>query len=516
MPRASVVTIVLMLRHRPIDSALMSLALASLLSACSLIDFRSAPSEPPVKQDGTAVERPESVVPGLAEDASELADITDAMPVADTWESLASEFTWTVPDNASVSKAIRVFTERPENFQRASRRAEPYLWHIAQQLKTRSLPAELALLPLIESGFRAHVVSPVGAAGLWQFMPATGRRYGLEQTVWYDDRRDILSATRAALDYLTDLHANFDGDWLLALAAYNCGPSRVRRAMQQHQSRDFWTISSELPSETRQYVPKILAAISIVSDPRGRGVTLHSIINTRWFEEIDLGKPIDLTRLIKDTGWSEISFSRLNPGFLRTYTDPDGPFRVLVPAHLRAEIAESIDQVPDQSRVTARMHNVSAGETLSSIAQQYGTTIASLKSANEIDGTLIKISQELLVLGPFAKQIADYETSPSHHTVAKGESLWSIASRYGLSHGRLAARNKLPLGVVLQPGQRLIIDHKTNNSTYNVVSGDSLWAIARKFNVTVRDLRRWNNLHTHETLQPGQSLIVIKPAADSV
>jgi membrane-bound lytic murein transglycosylase D len=516
MSSSSVVTILAMLSHRTIDHALSALALAIFLSGCALLDFRTINKPPSNERARPMVALPQTVEAEPPKLDEERDNVVRHAPATDTWVRLAKTFMLPASDHTSISKAIESFAARPKHFQRASRRAEPYLWYLAEQLNARALPAELALLPLIESGYRAHAISPAGAAGLWQFMPATGRRYGLTETPWYDERRDIIASTRAALEYLADLQANFAGDWLLALAAYNCGPAKVRRAMQAHDSSDFWTISADLPAETQHFVPKILAAIAIVRDPAASAINLHPIDNAPWFEEIDLGAPIDLISLVQDTGWSEISFARLNPGYLRSFTHPNGPFRVLVPIQLSEGVTNFIEQIPAQSRLAARIHVVVAGETLSAIARRYDSSVRALQTTNKINGTNIGIGRELLV--PYAaEEIHSVTDSRSNqHTVVQGESLWSIARQYGLSHGALAAQNNLPLSVVLQPGQRLLVQTtRLTEQTYYVVLGDSLWTIARKFNVTVAQLRKWNKLPPRKSLQPGQSLIITNPSMNN-
>jgi len=437
----------------------------------------------------------------------------------DTWARLASEFSWPHYPNKAVRAEIQILAERPASLEHASRRAEPFLWFITDTLAERGLPAELALVPVVESGYRSRARSPHGAAGLWQFMPATGRRFHLRQTPWYDARRDVVLSTHAALDYLEQLHDRFQGDWLLAVAAYNCGPATVQRAIEKNQSYDFWTIARDLPPETRRHVPRLLATIEIVSNPSLHGIALHPVPNVPLFAEIDLGGPLDLEFAMSIEGWSEAGFKQLNPAFKRGYTDPDGPFKILAPLALNASITAAIDAIPDDQRMPVRAHVVQAGDTLSGIAMRYSVGINTIRRHNNIRGTLIKVGTELIVHAPggAAGTIGGYTRAaqPPNHIVQPGESLWTIGAKYGTTAEKIATLNDLPRQATLFPGQSLQVG-RGRVTRYDVTPGDSLWTIGRKFRVTIGQLRRWNNLSPRKLLHPGQSLVVSKPLPDTI
>ena len=210
-----------------------------------------------------------------------------------------------------VRRHERMYSKNPESFRRMLTRSHRYLFHIINEVERRGMPTEIALLPLVESAFNAQAMSPVGASGLWQFMPATGRQYGLEQTWWYDGRRDVTAATRAALDYLENLHAMF-GDWNLALASYNWGEGNVSRAIARNRARglpeDFENLS--LPAETRNYVPKLLAVRNILAEPQRFSVRLEKLPNKPYFVAISPGKHMDLEVAAKlaETTEEEVRF----------------------------------------------------------------------------------------------------------------------------------------------------------------------------------------------------------------
>jgi len=434
------------------------------------------------------------------------------------WLRLASEFAWPHTANVEVQAEIRVLSKRPHDFAQAAYRAKPYLWFIAELLASRNLPAELALIPLIESGFRPRAESPRGASGLWQFMPTTGRRFKLKQTRWYDARLDVIASTSAALDYLEQLHRRFAGNWLLALAAYNCGPATVQRIAQNVSAQRYWEIADELPAETRLYVSRLLATIEIIRRPKRYGVDLQPISNAQYFTEIDLGGPLDLNLLMTIDGWSEDGFKQLNAAFKRRYTDPQGSYRILAPVALRDRIVGVIDALSDDQRIPIRIHIVSAGDTLAAIAMRYDVGINTIKRRNQIRGNLIRIGAELIVHGPMILvdgNNAGRSGAGDHpHVVQPGDSFWTLGQKYGTSGKSIADLNNLSLGTTLSLGQVLVIHRPPDSTRYDVAPGDSLWTIARKFKVTVVQLTHWNELPMRRPLQLGQSLIVSNPRGD--
>ncbi len=232
----------------------------------------------------------------------------------------------------------------------ASGRAAPYLHFIVERLDERNMPLELALLPMIESAYNPMANSPAAAAGLWQFIPSTGRDFNLHQSATYDARRDVVASSKAAMDYLTRLHDQFNNDWLLALAAYNAGEGAVGRAIEANRRRglptDYWHLS--LPRETQDYVPRLLALSLLVRNPEAYGITLTPIANTPYFEVVELNHAVDLTQLAATTGVDEAQLIRLNPAFLRKKM-PEGPGHLLIPKAHKQVLTAGIERITGES-----------------------------------------------------------------------------------------------------------------------------------------------------------------------
>ena len=262
------------------------------------------------------------------------------------------------------------------------------------------MPLELALLPVIESGFNPFARSPCGASGLWQFLSGTGQRYDLDGNWWYDERDDVIEATRAATAYLSDLHGEFD-DWLLAIAAYNTGAGNVRRAVEQNQRHgqptDFFHL--RLLPETRTYVPKLLALARVVADPQQYGVDLPALPNTPYFARVDLGKQVDLGLLADLAGIPRPELRALNPEFKRWATAPasDGPDHLLVPFSDKARFERVLSDLPPEKRLRLVHHRVRRGDSLYSIARHNGISVHALSTMNGIRGSFIRAGQDLLV-----------------------------------------------------------------------------------------------------------------------
>lgn len=299
-----------------------------------------------------AVERTPRLVAGLHRELNPQA--TDAVPSrydgSDIWGRLGQGFSL-VDDNGLNPRVVRQrdwLLENPAFLRNASERASPYLHFIAQSLDERRMPSELALLPIVESAYNPKANSARNAAGLWQFMAATGRDFNLRQTAFYDGRRDVVASSNAAMDYLTRLHDLFNGDWLLAMAAYNAGEGTVTRAIEANQRRgmptDYWHLS--LPRETQDYVPRLLALSMLVREPAAYGVRLSPVANAPYFTSIELAHPVDLAQLAATAGVDEAVLVGLNPAFLGKKTI-DGPRRLLVPRDQARQVATGLAKMEE-------------------------------------------------------------------------------------------------------------------------------------------------------------------------
>lgn len=472
---------------------------------------------------------------GLA-DAVTTTDGEANEPVEDVWQRIRNGYDIPGHENARVTAELRQYARLTDYWARVSERATPYLFHIVEQVEARDMPLELALLPIVESGFQPFAYSHGRAAGIWQFVPATGRHYGLDQNWWYDGRRDVLAATDAALTYLTYLNEMFDGDWLLALAAYNAGEGTVSRAIRRNRNAgkptDYWSL--DLPRETMAYVPRLLAISELVAAPGTHGIALTPIPNRPAVEVVDLDKQIDLALVTELADIDMETLYALNPGFNRWATAPDGPHRLLLPQARAADFRTRLAEIPSTDWMRWQRHEIAAGETLGQIADRYHVTVSTLQEANSLDTHIIRAGGHLMV--PMAsrpdsaysrtvsaRQTATQDTQRAgrertNHVVQAGDSFWSIAQRYGVSVRQLARWNNMAPKDVLSVGEQLAVwtdEPKMQRSTplerlqavtYTVREGDSLYLIAQRFGVGVADLRQWNNLREGGYLQPGQRL----------
>lgn len=420
----------------------------------------------------------------------------------------------------------------PHFLSRATERSRRYLYHIANSVESRDMPAELALLPLIESAFNPFAHSSQQAAGLWQFIPGTAEHYGLRNNTWYDGRRDVLDATDAALNYLDYLHRFTEGDWLLALASYNAGEGRVQRARRQlsHDGDDpFWHL--KLPAETRAYVPRLLAVAAIIDQHSKHRNLLYPVPNSPYFALVeDDGGQLDIALAAELAGISAEEMYLLNPGFTRAATEPSESLRLLLPLGTEERFQQGIAELAADQRLRWREHTVQRGDSLSTLARQYQTTVEAIREANGLRNTTIVAGRSLLIpaaAGTSTRNTASITqvvaprstvqaspvsaTSAASHTVQSGDTLWRIARRYNTTPQQLAQWNQRPVDAPLKPGERLHLQASASSAgqsevDYRVQQGDSLYRIANRFQVSVQDLVEWNRLPDNSTLRPGQRL----------
>jgi membrane-bound lytic murein transglycosylase D len=446
---------------------------------------------------------------------------------SDLWERIRTGNRLDIPKHPRIQHELDALQANPGFFLRTAQRSEPYLHFIVEEIERRGLPVELALIPAVESGFQPLARSPHQAAGLWQFIPSTGRAFGLKQTWWYEGRCDITASTRAALDYLERLAGQFDGDWALALAAYNAGPGMVRRAIKRNRDEglplDYWSL--ELPSETQQYVPRVFAFAKAVRSPDKFGIDLPPMPDRAQFTKVDLPGPIDLDLAAKLAQIDRDELQRLNPGFRRWATAPDGPHALLLPPDTTGTFSAGLAQLTPAQCVTLHHYRVKQGDTLASIAKRYDISAKQLRKANSMKSSHLNSGRQLIIpLPPVqAAKLARNESQKSStkdkrktskpevvHVVKRGDTLWKIARTHKVSQRKLAAWNGLTVNDTLRPGQLLHVvglggDQNVRAVVYRIKPGDSLYTIARRYKVSVKDLRRWNKL-SDRYLQPGQRL----------
>ena len=324
-------------------------------------------------------------------------------PAADLWERIRRQLTLHTPHHAKIDAAREYYLRQPRYLKLIAPRAERYLYYLVTEVEGRELPIELALLPLVESALNPFALSGQGAAGLWQFMPATADYLGMRRDWWYDARLDIRDSTRHALDYLEGLNQDFDGDWLLTLAAYNAGKSRVRRAIKRNRSQgkasDYWSL--QLPRETRHYIPRLLALGALIACHETLELTLPPVPDHPVFTSVATGGQIEMRRVADLAKIDLLELRRYNPGQRRWATAPDGTHELLVPLETAAQVRDALAELPASERVTWQHYRIRRGDSLITIAKRFDTQVGLLRTVNNIKGHLIRAGDTLMIPTPW-------------------------------------------------------------------------------------------------------------------
>ena len=582
-----------------LKTSLRTLAL-SLVLALPLHSYASEPPESEIE---------EILTPGADDDE-----------IYTVWTRVRDGFKIPNMENSVVDENLAKYSKRPDYLQRMANRSQKYLYHIIEEVTTRGMPTEIALLPFVESAFVTNAKSRVKAAGLWQFMPATGKHYELDQTMWKDERYDVLQSTSAALTYLQRLHDEFN-DWPLVFAAYNWGEGNVRRAIKRNQSLGLPTdyMSLKMPAETRNYYPKLQAIKNIVQNPNDYGIKLPTIYNEPFFVQIFKDQDIDVKRAANLAGMSHEEFSTLNPSFNRPVIVASHNHSMLMPtdkldqfienlvayrtsgkplsswttyrvkpedtvasiarkAHMTETALREANQIPagrrikpgslvlvskasglgnaedissdtidasfalaqDYRRVTYRVRR---GDNMRSVARRLGVSPATIMKSNGLRSQRLRVGQTLRVNVPIVtRQTTSSRPSTARSTpdtpvastkfyvVRKGDTLYSIANRYGISASALRNANNIS-GNNISVGQRLTINASgtptkrhvvleevpaklqkqvnkrplANKATYKVRKGDTLFSIASSANMSVNQLKKLNGIRNNN-LKVGQTL----------
>jgi membrane-bound lytic murein transglycosylase D len=495
--------------------------------------------------DSVSVSFLDEAEPPAAVDASET-DSQDDFAVSDSgsysiWPRVREGFQLESDINHELLQdELNWYRKHPQYLNRVLERAEPFLYNILNEIEARDMPSELALLPIVESAYQPFAYSHGRAAGIWQFIPSTGKLYGLEQNWWYDGRRDIDASTQAALQFLQNLSNLFDGDWMLALAAYNSGSGTVQRAIRHNKKlgrpTDFWHLN--LPQETRTYVPKLLALKELIENTSKYGISLLCIPDAPGYVQVDTGSQIDMALAAELADIDIETLYRYNPAFNRWATAPDGPHNLLIPADHADIFRDNLEVLPEDERIQWKRHKIGNGETLSEIAAKFSTTVEQLRKTNDLHNNSIRAGH-YLIIPVSSKSPSSYALSAVQrlkmtqsragasggktridHVVGDGESFWTISRHYHVDMHKLAKWNGMAIKDPLRKGQKLVVWTKRSSSSktagykpantvrpisYTVRSGDSLSRIADRYNVSVNDLHRWNSING-KYLQPGQRL----------
>jgi membrane-bound lytic murein transglycosylase D len=409
---------------------------------------------PPFEGDRQALEVPQPV-----------AKLDRTEPVDDLWQRLRRGFA--MPDIRSplVAERTRWYVANQDYLQRVFERSKRYMFHIVEELEKRNMPTELALVPMFESAFNPMAYSRAHAAGLWQFIPGTGKRYELTQNWWYDGRRDVVASTNAALDYLQDLY-EMHGHWHLALASYNWGENNVARAIAKNRKLGKPTdyLSLRMPRETRGYVPKLQALKNLIANPAAHGIELAPIPNEPYFATITKTRDIDVKLAAELAEMPVEEFIALNPGFSRPVIRSDLAPRIVLPADKVDVFRDNLQKLEDEALVSWRSYKPRSGESLASIAKKHSLSLAQLKKVNGIHPLSRRVPKLLVVpIEGGAEALASlplmyappFPSGGRVHVVRRGETPWSISRRYGVPLKDLQRWNRIRTHI--RPGQRLTI-----------------------------------------------------------
>lgn len=420
----------------------------------------------------------ESIEPAVIEPDNEV------RPASDLWQHIRDNFGEIAAiEHPRVDAELNWYKKHPDYILRVTKRAQPYLHFIVQTLEQEGLPMELALLPVVESAYDPFAYSHGRAAGLWQFIPGTAKLFKLHDDWWYDGRRDVVASTRAASQFLKRLNQSFDGDWLHALASYNTGPGRVARAVKKNKragkDTSFWSL--KLPRETSTYVPRLIAISKIIANPEKYGVALTPVDNAPVLDIVEIDGQIDLAKIATLSGLSLDEVYRFNPGFNHWATSPKAPNYIVLPLSVSTLFRANLALLPKDQWLSWSRYTVKNGDVLGTIAQRHNTDVATLRKVNKLRNNNIRIGDVLLI--PIASS-SDVEYALSED------------NRLEKRQQRIASRNDIA-------------------EEYVVQSGDSFWTIAKRYNVKIADLAKWNGMASRDPLRVGKTLKIYRSANDN-
>ncbi|MCL1091891.1 LysM peptidoglycan-binding domain-containing protein [Shewanella profunda] len=414
------------------------------------------------------------------QDASSTPEPIEAQ-YSDVWEKIQHAHTIDVHDEAEVRRQRKFFADKQKFMNQISDRAEPFLYYIVSQLEARNMPLELALLPIVESGYNP-LAQANGPAGLWQMIPATGRNFGLTINSAYDGRKDALASTDAVLDYLQHLYDTLGSDWINAVAGYNSGELVIKAAIERNKAKgkptDFWSLN--IPAKKVQTVPKWLAFIQIIREPSHYNLKVLPIANRPFLERLPAPNGVEIGQIANAAGLTKKEFKTYNPGYRQNVIPSKGKYQIALPIENVGAYQENQDKLYAQKRYDSQSYIVKSGDSLGVIAAKFDISVNELKQANNLTSDRIKVGQELTLLTPLT---ANDKEAKAAQTTPKASS-------------QSAAEVK---------DTKAKVD-EVKATTYKVKSGDSLDKIARKNKVKLADLMKWNQLNAKSIIKPGQEL----------
>ena len=489
--------------------------------------------------DDTNLSLSPTLDPAFAEPLLDDPNMAETATVGDVWQRIKQGYALPQQTSPYIATHESWYAARPDYIKRMLERSRKYLYYVVEEVQKRGMPTEIALLPMVESAYNPQAYSRSHASGIWQFMPATGRHFGLKQNWWIDNRRDITAATDAALDYLQKLHVMF-GTWDLALAAYNAGEGTVMRAIEHNRKRGLATDYAHLtlPAETMNYVPKLQAIKNLVTFPERFGVEITPLPNQPYFTTVSAPQQIDARVAAQLAGISIDEFKALNPEYNRPVLASNGAaHEILLPVDAAPTFAVNLAGY-DQPLVSWQTYHAKRGESMASIASKFGMNVSELRSINGLPlRNKLASAKALLVANQQDNDqaviaVLDHAANPMDSSgkkaasrfniVKSGENLQLIARRYGMQVKQLMALNKLKNSRI-NVAQKLLILANAETAApvrkaasnqpalhYVVKRGDTLGSIARKFDVALDDLQRWNNIKGSRIV-PGHKLTIASP-----
>ena len=455
----------------------------------------------------------------IRQQVTDLADENESVEMGTTKFTILDDREGHIPlvTNSQVESYIRYFQGKGrKGFNIWLRRYVQYRDIILPILETNDLPEELIVVSMIESGFDPKAVSRATAVGLWQFMYLTGKQYGLERTWYIDERQDIIKSTEAAARYFKDLYREFE-DWYLVLAAYNAGPGRVNRAVNLHETSDYWQLYS-LPKDTKNYIPYFLSSAIILKDPEKYGFKIPKAKSFKY-DEVVIKKSADLSVIAKSAGTKTNTIKYLNPELRQSATPANGDYILRVPYGSKERFYKSFNALPETERFATQKveHRVKKGENLTTIASKYRVLISDLMTINNLKNDRLSIGQRLKI--PVKGGIYSNYPEKITYTVKKGDTLGAIAEKYNTRASEIRKWNKMSSNnSLINIGQKLILfvgkngsksDDSPKRIIYTVKSGDQLGYIAEKYNTSAKKIREWNKMKPGSSaIYPGQKLVL--------
>ena len=455
----------------------------------------------------------------IRQQVTDLADENESVEMGTTKFTILDDREGHIPlvTNSQVESYIRYFQGKGrKGFNIWLRRYVQYRDIILPILETNDLPEELIVVSMIESGFDPKAVSRATAVGLWQFMYSTGKQYGLERTWYIDERQDIIKSTEAAARYFKDLYREFE-DWYLVLAAYNAGPGRVNRAVNLHETSDYWQLYS-LPKDTKNYIPYFLSSAIILKDPKKYGFKIPKAKSFKY-DEVVIKKSADLSVIAKSAGTKTSTIKYLNPELRQSATPANEDYILRVPYGAKDKFYNSFNALPETERFATQKveHRVKKGENLTTIASKYRVLISDLMTINNLKNDRLSIGQRLKI--PVKGGIYSNYPEKITYTVKKGDTLGGIAEKYNTRASEIRKWNKMSSNnSLINIGQKLILfvgkngsksDDSPKRIIYTVKSGDQLGYIAEKYNTSAKKIREWNKMKPGSSaIYPGQKLVL--------